>query len=281
MITADTEDAWLHTTSEKATLQLVAVPNSSTPCLLFFLYLATLGCGPRKNTQPPATPTSPAETQNDHVKDSAKDSAKDTQASRDPTLAALASEPWGWRNDKQDIFHFPLTDWQNWRRVRYWGLPVFLGFRYGDSQRFLTALWVKRLRSEDPDDINVCFDRMYAWGQSIAEVYQASIVLGPRTYASWKSENDVIVQSVDAKISALFSRRTYRAAVGVTFGWPRVCIVYGYAFQDDGDDTTAAQVRDRYAREAFSLMTVKDPLRPPDGVEELPSIVRAGPTTGH
>jgi len=182
----------------------------------------------------------------------------------------LASEPWGWRNDKQDAFHFPLTDWSNWRRVRYWGLPAFVGFRYGDTHHAVTGLWLRRLRPEDPDDVNVCFDRMHAWGQRIAAMYQTSFTLGPRTFASWKSENDVIVQSVDADIAALFARRTYRAVVGVSFGWPRVCVVYGYAFRDRDGGETAGQVRDRYAREAFSRLTVGDPMRSPSGVEDLP-----------
>ena len=229
--------------------------------------LIAAGCAAKSKNQAPGVPPSPASVTREEPGGDALDP-------REAALDRLANEPWGWRSDKQDAFHFPLTDWENWRRVRYWGLPTFVAFRYGDAHHGVTGLWVRALRPEDPDDINVCFDRMHDWGKRIATAYQTSFTLGTRATASWKAKDDVIVQTVDAGVFMLLTRRTYRAVVGVTFGWPRVCLVYGYAFRDDGDNSTAVQVRDRYAREAFQRLTVGDPLRPPAGVEELPLPLR-------
>ena len=39
----------------------------------------------------------------------------------EPHLAALErqlEQSWGWRSDKDDQVHFPLPDWDNWRRIR-------------------------------------------------------------------------------------------------------------------------------------------------------------------
>jgi hypothetical protein len=252
----------LHAHCEQATLQRVVIPHRALFCS--FLALATtLGCGAGRDRKPPGVPPSPASVTREEPGGDASNPHK-------AALDRLLTEPWGWRNDKQDVFHFPLSDWPNWRRVRFWGLPAFVGFRYGDAHRAVTGLWVRRLRPDDPEQLEVCLDRMQAWGKPIASAYQTTFTMGPRSFASWKSKDDVLVQSVDAEVSALFSHRTYRAVVGVSFAWPRVCVLYGYAFRVEGEEDVAAQVRDRYAREAFSRLTVRDPLRSPDGVQELP-----------
>ena len=234
--------------------------------LLLALSLSAFGCGRARANKPPNTPPSP-----DSV--TREEPGGDSSEPQRAALLRLNGEPWGWRNDKQDIFHFPLSDWPNWRRVRYWGIPAFVGFRYGDSHRAVAALWLRRLRPNDPEDESVCLERMQIWTKPIVEVYQTTLAMGKSSRASWKAKDDVIVQSVDAQVSSVFSHRTYRAVVAATFAWPRICLLYGYAFRDDsvdGSDDTAARVRDRYATEAFSKMTVLDPLVPPEGITELP-----------
>ncbi|MCL2822612.1 MAG: hypothetical protein FWD57_01350 [Polyangiaceae bacterium] len=224
-----------------------------------------LACGPAKTAN---TPT-PVQSTESAPREDAPAIAKSPELA---DLERLLTEQWGWRNDKQDVFHFPLPDWNKWKRVRYWGMPAFVGFRYDDSHRVVSGLWLRKLRSDDPEDPNVCFDRMNEWSKPAAKAYQTKLTFGPRTTASWKYKDDVLVQSIDAEITSLFARRVYRAVIGISFGWPRVCVMYGYAFRDleiDGDNT-ASRVRDRFAAEAYSRLTVKDPQRPPDGIEELP-----------
>lgn len=185
-------------------------------------------------------------------------------------LERLATGEWGWRNDRQDVFHFPLSDWPNWRRVKFWGLPTFVAFRYGDAHRAVAALWVRRLREEDPEDLGVCLDRMEAWAQPIAAAYRTEFTKAEPTYTSWKSKDDVIVQTINAEIAGFFSSSSYRAVVAASFAWPRVCVMYGYAFRAEEDDALVDKVRERYVKEAFSRLTVNDPHRSPDGLEELP-----------
>ena len=80
----------------------------------------------------------------------------------------------------------------------------------------------------------------------------------------------LLVQAIDARVAGIFSSTSYRAVVGVSFAWPRVCVIYGYAFRDGEDEKAADEARARYIREAFSRLTVADPHRSPDGVPELP-----------
>ena len=223
-----------------------------------------VGCAHGKDRKPPGQPPSPASVTREEPGGDANDPHR-------AALQRLVKGGWGWRNDKQDVFHFPLSDWPNWRRVRFWGLPTFVGFRYGDAHRGVAAMWVRRLRPEDPEDPKVCLDRMEAWGRPIADAYRTKVVKGPLSRASWKSQDDVLVQSVDAEVAGVFSRSSYRAVVGVSFAWPRVCVLYGYAFRVGEDESLADDVRQRYVEEAFSQLTVHDSHRCPDGVPLLPT----------
>ncbi|MFW5739586.1 MAG: hypothetical protein ACOC1F_04405 [Myxococcota bacterium] len=238
--------------------------------LLLGLVVATTACAHGKDRKPPGQPPTPTTV-------TREEPGGDAHDPQEAALQRLVDGEWGWRNDKRDVFHFPLSDWPNWRRVRFWGMPAFVGFRYGDAHRAVAALWVRRLREGDPEELHVCLERMEAWGEPIAAAYRTEFKKGETSFASWKSENDVLVQTVDAEVAGIFSRSSYRAVLGVSFGWPRVCVIYGYAFRVGEDAELAGQVRDKYAKEAFSRLTVSDPHRSPDGAEELPLPPDPGP----
>lgn len=223
------------------------------------------GCGHSGDRRPPGVPPTPSSVSRDEPGGDAHDP-------HHAALDRLLTGEWGWRNDRRDVFHFPLSDWGNWRRVRFWGMPTFVAFRYGNKHRAVAALWARRLQDEDPESLELCLERMEAWATPVAELYHAEFIKRPRTKASWKTDDDVLVQPIDAIVNSLFSRSTYHAVAAATFAWPRVCVVYGYAFRSEEEEGLAAKVRDRYAREAFSRLTVNDPLRSPDGIELLPTV---------
>lgn len=227
------------------------------------LTASIVGCAHNKQRQPPGKPPSPESV-------TRKEPGGDAFDVHTAALQRLREEGWGWRNDRNDVFHFPLSDWGNWRRVRFWGLPTFVAFRYGDAHRAVSAMFVRRLPPDAPADLNLCFDRMEQWAKPIAESFETTYTKGEVSYVSWKSKDDVMVMKIDADVKALFSTKTYLAVVGVTFGWPQVCLAYGYAFRVQGNRELAESVRSRYAREAFSRLTVDDPMRYPDGVDDLP-----------
>ena len=103
------------------------------------------------------------------------------------------------------MFHFPLTDWKNWRRVRYWGVPTFVGFRYGDDHRAVAALWVRKVQQEDPATAEQCMKQFQDWAMPLVDGYGGHVVRTSDSYVSWRGEGDVLVRSVDAEIKSLFS----------------------------------------------------------------------------
>lgn len=241
-----------------------------TSCALLMGLVAS-GCANQKPRQPSFALSSTASTQSvDTAADGQSDIALAIREGEGGIFGELLREPWGWRRDRNDVFHFPLTQADKWKRVRFWGVPAFTAFRYGDSHRAMAVMFVRRLPAGAKEDLNLCFDRMEQWAQPLAESYETTYRKGKVSYVSWKSTDDVAVLKVDAEVRALFSKKRYLGVVGLTFGWPGVCVAYGYVFRVQGDEALAQAVRDRYAQEAFSRLTVYDPLRRPDGVDDLP-----------
>jgi hypothetical protein len=221
--------------------------------------LVVAGCSATVPRQPPGKPPSPKTVTREEPGGDAFDPQR-------AALERLASEPWGWRNDKRDVFHFPLTDWPNWRRVRYWGVPTFVGFRYGDKHRAAAALWVRRVQEGDSQTPEACMMRFEQWGLHYVSAYGARIRDATSSYVTWRKKDDVYVKSFDADVSALFSERTYLGTVGATLGWPGVCVVYGFAFETGEAAQAAEKARARYAREAFTNLAQMTPA-PPEGIE--------------
>ena len=222
-----------------------------------FVSAVTLSCGASGPKKPPGTPPTPATVTRDEPGGDAAD----------PQLAAmlrLGREPWGWRNDKRDFVRFPLSDWQNWRRVRFWGAPTFLGFRYGDKHRAVAAMWMRRLRPGDTEDPGSCFRYLEEWAQPLVDTYGAVIKVVSEVPKTWRTSNDVLVRRMDVEVAGLISSKAYRTAAAATVPWPHVCAVYGYAFYAEDDEQAASAARDRHAEEAFTRLELMKPAPPED-----------------
>jgi hypothetical protein len=175
----------------------------------------------------------------------------------DPHRAALdrlVKQPWGWRSDKRDALHFPLTDWKNWRRVRFFGVPTFVGFRYGDRHRAVAAMRVTPVRDGDPPTPAMCMQRAFEWGEPIADGSSTKLGAYVDRLTTWRSRDDMLIRTMQADIKTLLARKRYYAVVGSMLPWPGVCATYGYAFEADDADDMALRARDRYAAEAFQQL---------------------------
>jgi hypothetical protein len=230
-----------------------------SPFLIAISAGALMACSHGAARQPPGKPPTP-------VSITREEPGGDAFDPHQAALARLAKEPWGWRDDKRGVFHFPLSDWKTWKRVRFWGLPTFVGFRYGDSHHATAALWVRKVRDHDPPTPEACMQRFEQWAIPIADGYNTRVVRETESRASWNGK-DVLVKSMDAEVKSLLSRSTWLAVVGAAVGWPpTACVVYGYAFKADDAEQQAAAARDRYAREAFQqLGRMVDQV--PDGID--------------
>jgi hypothetical protein len=189
----------------------------------------------------------------------------------DPHQAALErllNEPWGWRNDKQDALHVPLADWKNWRRIRYFGVPTFVGFRYGDDHHAVIAVWVRQ--ADDGTTVDQCLESFEEWSEPTAHSF--SVKVGSPTVARWPwnptpgtkpegrlvsgeaGRGEVVVKSVDAEVSTLFSKTSYSAAYGAYVMWPNTCTIFGLAVPVRDNLELSRAVRDRYVSDGFWRM---------------------------
>ena len=60
-------------------------------------------------------------------------------------------------------FHVPMPDWQQWRRVTFFGMPTFAGFRYGDEHHAVMGIWVRENAGGAKLSPAECLDRFESW----------------------------------------------------------------------------------------------------------------------
>ena len=172
----------------------------------------------------------------------------------DPHAAALLrqlSEPWGARNDKDDQVHVPTPDWEHWKRVRFWGIDHFAGFRYGADHHVVSILLVQDAKAGD--DSRACLRRFELEARARLNAFDVQLGRASERETVWR-DTPIAVRSVDGSLALGFSRREFSAA------WTayrrirhvsRVC--HGRTL---GHPTGArAAVRDRWAPKASSAWT--------------------------
>jgi hypothetical protein len=225
-------------------------PSTLRPRAFAFLAFAALGCHSGVPRQPPGiAPTLTTVTR--------EEPGGDASDPHEAALERLLKEPWGWRNDKQDALHVPLPDWKNWRRIRYFGVPTFVGFRYGDDHHAVIAVWVREAdEGTTPDQ---CLDNFEKWGESTARSFSVKVGAPVVSRAPWKplpgegpdGAQEVVIRSVDAEIATLFARSRYAAAYAAYTMWPKTCTIFGVAVPVRDSEELAHQVRDRYVSDGF------------------------------
>lgn len=218
--------------------------------------LGTLACGSSTVTQPPGVPPTTASVS----------VAEPGGDAHDPHWAALKrqlEEPWGRRNDKDDQLHTPLIDWVHWKRVRYWGVEHFVGFRYGDDHHVLSMGFVLDPPESGKTDARACMRVFDAWARPQIRGYDVKLGEIRTRETKWR-EHAIEVKMVDGYVDTAFRRRSFSAAWAAYPAYSDACLVYAIAVPWDGQDELAKKVRDRYANEAFEQMlplTATRPLR--------------------
>jgi hypothetical protein len=218
--------------------------RSTKVCLLLLAAVAT-GCRSAAPPKPPISPPSPASI----TREEPGGNSSDPHAS---ALERLIAQPWGWGKDKDDTLHVPLPDAQNWRRVKYIGVPSFVGFRYGDAHHAVIAVWVRAADNGNAAP-QACLASFESWGEPTARSFSVSMGPGTVSRAPW-TDREVLIKAVDAEINTLFTKKSYRAAYAAYAMWPGTCTIFGVAVPVRESPELAAAVRDRYVSEGFSRM---------------------------
>lgn len=186
------------------------------------------------------------------VKQPGGDAADREQAA----LFRQLDEGWGQRNDKDDQVLLPLPDSEHWKRVRYWGVEHFVGFRYGNDHHVLAIGFVQEVPPGTPVNTDTCMRRFEAWGRPQTKPF--NVKFGPFAvhHQRWRNQR-LDVHSVDGEFAAGFSTTSFSAAWAAYPAYTDGCLVYAVAVPWRDHPDLAKQVRDRWVNEAFTQVEPK------------------------
>lgn len=166
-------------------------------------------------------------------------------------LEELKIAPMSIRSDKLNAIHVPLPDYEHWTRVRFWGVPSTVGFRYGKDHHAIVAGFVTHV--DDNTVQGACMKSFEEWATPWIEMFDADITHEAPSAFHW---HDAIVEvdTLTVKSATLASQETYSAAYAAYPAWKGACLIVGIAVPARDDEGRARAVRDRFAKEALPLV---------------------------
>jgi hypothetical protein len=164
---------------------------------------------------------------------------------KDPAEAALfrqLDEAWGQRSDRDNQLLLPLPDSEHWKRVRYWGVEHFVGFRYGNDHHVLAIGFVQEVPAGTPVTTDTCMRRFEAWGRPQTKPFD--VKFGPFAvhHQRWRDQR-LEVHAVDGEFSAAFSTTSFSAAWAAYPAYSDGCLIYAVAVPWREHPDLAKQVR--------------------------------------
>ncbi len=165
-------------------------------------------------------------------------------------------EGWGLRPDKDDQLLVPLPDSEHWKRVRYWGVEHFIGFRYGSDHHALAVGFVQEMPAGTPVTSEMCMRRFEAWGRPQTKPFDVKFGPFAVVHQRWRDQR-LEVHAVDGEFSAAFSTTSFSAAWAAFPAYKDGCLIYAVAVPWRKHPELARQVRDRWVKEGFTRVDPK------------------------
>lgn len=187
-------------------------------------------------------------------------------------LLRLLQEPLHTVTDKPKTVRVDLADGRHWRRVRIWGLPTRVAFRYGDDHYAIAAVFYSEAEPGDTPD--TCLQRFVARGRAMAKVFglesgplsrqegfhhPRQSVLGPAPPPpdaqpgaepeQRRVDKPMPLIRVEAESTALDAGRWIGAAASYHL-WPGRCLVQAFTVDADEHPELAAAVVERWVKQA-------------------------------
>jgi hypothetical protein len=241
------------------------LPSCSSPSVwLALVALAALaaGCAQKPVAAPnaPVKPPTPASVTRQHPGGDAEDPHR-------AALERLLAEPWGARSDKDEQLKAPMPDWENWRRLRFWGFDHLVGFRYGKEYHAVSAIRVQVMPSGTPVRSETCMRAFEAWARPQIQGFDVKLSPFGTKLARWRNQ-PLVIQTVDGWVSWGLSSAEFSVAWTAYPAYPDACLIYGIGVQWKDQPEAAKRVRDRFVNEGFAgleTLTPDKPFRhPPD-----------------
>jgi hypothetical protein len=185
-----------------------------------------------------------------------KEPGGDATDAQEAALYRQLDEAWGQRNDKDDQLLVPLPDSDHWKRVRFWGVEHFVGFRYGNEHHLLAIGFVQEVPAGTPVTSDTCMRRFEQWGRPQTKPFD--VKFGPFSveHQRWRDQR-LEVHLVDGEVSVGFTTTSFSAAWAAYPAYSDGCLIYAVAVPWREHPELAKQVRNRWVKEAFKQIEPK------------------------
>jgi hypothetical protein len=221
--------------------------------VLCLIGVAGCGAAPR---QPPGRPPTPASV-------TRAEPGGDADDPHQAALRRLATEGWARGADKDHQVEVALPDTVHWKRVRYRGIPHFVGFRYGKDHHVMVLAFVVEMPEDSPVTGERCLRRFEAEARPHVRTWEVKLDRVETVTTRWDRQ-PLPVHLVEGQVVSLLSRKEFSAAWVAYPAYPDACLVLGVAAQWQGQPELARQVRDRFVAEGFPetvILTATKPFR--------------------
>jgi hypothetical protein len=142
----------------------VVFPRS---CMVLAFVALASGCA----GQPPPSPAAARQATPESI--TYDNPGGDAQSPIDAALERLLASKPGRREDRFETLDVPFMDHKNWRRVRFFGYPTRVGFRYGKDPTYAAGVV---MYSETDDDRPIkCLEGFVAKAQRTAETFDLEV----------------------------------------------------------------------------------------------------------
>ena len=182
----------------------------------------------------------------------------------DPHAAALErleNAPWGTRNDRDGQVNVPLPDSENWKRVRYFGVEHFVGFRYGDDHHAMVIAFTRPLPTGTPMKSDTCMRTFEAWG--FPQTHPFDVKFSPFETSLGKWQGKILeTRAVDGRLNLGFTSSEFSGAWAAYPAYADGCLVLAVAVPWRDHKELAQKLRDRWVSEGFALTVVASDARP-------------------
>jgi hypothetical protein len=174
-------------------------------------------------------------------------------------LEELKHAPLGARSDKQNSVRIMLPDSEHWMRVKFWGVPSLVGFRYGKDHHAVVGAYVTHV--DDNTVPGACNKSFEDWAQPLVEMFDVELDAEPLRSIPWNGKSaDLSV--ILAHTATIAMQDSYAVTYAVYPVWKNACLVVGAAVPARDEDQRAIDVRNRFATEILPKLEVLTPEEP-------------------
>lgn len=190
-----------------------------------------------------------------------KEPGGDAPDPHEAALDRLLTAPWGFRDDKADQLHVPMPDSDNWKRVRYFGVEHYVGFRYGDEHHAMLIAFVQDLPADTPMKSDTCMRHFEAWGLPQTHAFDVKFSPFESHLGRWQGQS-LESRSVDGKVNLGFTAAEFSGAWAAYPAYGDACLVLAVAVPWRDHPELAQKLRDRFVSEGFSQLAAASKLKP-------------------